>query len=107
MVLLQNNYIDGIEYYQTELDLKGQTKLINFVLKSRLSQSANLKLNTKKKEKKKAMKTNLLPKKSATALQQRLFNLKQNDLSIDDYGKQITDLFVDLTTNTSTGGPEG
>lgn len=52
MVLLQNNYIDGIEYYQTELDLKGQTKLINFVLKSRLSQSANLKLNTKKKEKK-------------------------------------------------------
>ncbi|KAH9640103.1 hypothetical protein HF086_016034 [Spodoptera exigua] len=98
--------IDGIEYYQTELDSEGQTKLVNFVLKSRLLQSAKLKLNTKYdsvNELIKAMKTNLLPKKSATALQQRLFNLKQNDLSIDDYGKQITDLFVDLTISQSEG----
>lgn len=98
--------IDGIEYYQTELDLEGQTKLVNFVLKSRLSQSAKLKLNTKYdsvNELIKAVKTNLLPKKSATALQQTLFNLKQNDLSIDDYGKQITDLFVDLTISQSEG----
>lgn len=38
---------DGIEYYQSELDQKGQTKLINFVLKIRLSHAAILKLNNK------------------------------------------------------------
>lgn len=98
--------IDGIEYYQTELDSDGQLKLINFVLKSRLSQSAKLKLNTKYdsvNELVKAMKTSLLPKKSATALQHKLYNEKQNDLSIDDYGKKITDLFVDLTISQSEG----
>lgn len=98
--------IDGIEYYQTELDSEGQIKLINFVIKSRLSQSAKLKLNTKYdsvNELVKAMKTCLLPKKSATALQHKLYNLKQNDLTIDDYGKKITDLFVDLTISQSEG----
>lgn len=98
--------IDGIEYYQSELDQEGQTKLINFVLKSRLSQAAKLKLNNKYDSVDsliKAIRSQLLPKKSATALQHKLLNLRQNDLSVNEFGKQITDLFVNLTITQSEG----
>lgn len=38
-------FIDSVEYYKSELDEESQAKLLNFVLKSRLSQAAKLKLS--------------------------------------------------------------
>lgn len=98
--------IDGIEYYKSELDETSQAKLLNFVLKTRLTQAAKLKLSptyANINELIAEMKAQLLPKKSATAIQQKLQNFKQNDLTIDDFGRQITELFVDLTISQSDG----
>ncbi|XP_063635214.1 uncharacterized protein LOC134805967 [Cydia splendana] len=94
------NLIDGTEYYQSLLDNDSKTKLVTFVLKSRLSQSAKLKLlpeYTTVDALITDMKNELLPKKSVPWLQKQLLSLKQNEMSIDDYGKQLTEMFVDLT----------
>lgn len=98
--------IDGIEYYMLELDTDSRKKLIHFVLKNRLSQNAKLKLETNYDSIDgliRAMKCNLLPKKSAPAIQTRLNNFKQNNLSVEEYGRQITNMFVDLTISQSEG----
>lgn len=98
--------IDGIEYYTSELDEKSQEKLIKFVLKTRLSQPAKLKLSPSYAnidELITDLKAHLLPKKSASAIQRKLQNYRQNDLSIDEFGKQVTELFVDLTLTQSDG----
>lgn len=98
--------IDGIDYYSSELDEESQKRLVNFVLKNRLSQAAKLKLSSSYvsvNELLTDMKNQLLPRKSASAIQRKLFNSKQNDLSIDEFGKQISELFVDLTISQSEG----
>lgn len=98
--------IDGIDYYRLDLDVESQKKLINFVLKNRISQNAKLKLETNYDSVDdliKAMKFHLLPKKSAPAIQAKLNNFKQNNLSLEDYGKEITNMFVDLTISQSEG----
>ncbi|XP_063635042.1 uncharacterized protein LOC134805740 [Cydia splendana] len=94
------NLIDGIEYYQSLLDNDSKMKLVTFVLKSRLSQSAKLKLlpeYTTVDALITDMKNELLPKKSVPCLQKQLLSIKQNEMSIDDYGKQLAEMFVDLT----------
>lgn len=101
--------IDGIEYYQTELDVDSQKKLVNFVLKSRLSQAAKLKLSKTYDSLDsllRDMKLQLLPKKSVTAIQRKLQNFRQNNLTIDEYGKQLTEMFVELTIFQSDGKDE-
>lgn len=101
-----NQLIDGIEYYQSELNSDGKTKLVNFVLKSRLSQAAKMKLAktySSVDELIMALKTHLLPKKCATSLQKKLLNFRQNELTIDEFGKQITEMFVDLTISQADG----
>lgn len=58
--------IDGVEFYKAELDEPSQKQLMNFILKSRLSQSAKLKLTSKYdsiEELIKDLKLHLLPKK--------------------------------------------
>lgn len=102
--------IDGIEYYSTVLT-KAECKLnlINFVLKSRLSQSAKLRLNSSYDNIEtllQDMRTHLLPKKAATAIQDKLTTLRQNELSINDYGQEIAKLFVDLTISQANGKTE-
>lgn len=101
--------IDGVEYYKSELDEESQEKLLNFVLKSRLSQAAKLKLSSSYDNIDNFiadLKTQLLPKKSASAIQRKLQNFRQNNLSIDDFGKQVTEMFVDLTISQSDGNDE-
>lgn len=76
------------------------------MLKNRLSQAAKLKLSNNYDSVAnllKDMRTILLPKKSASALQKQLMNIKQNDLSIDNYGKKLSEMFVDLTISQSGG----
>lgn len=102
--------IDNIEYYSSILKNDDcQTKLIQFVLKSRLSQVAKLKLNkaySNISDLIKDMRTELLPQKSAPAIQNKLQQIRQNDLSIQEYGKEITELFTELTITQSNGNPD-
>lgn len=98
--------IDGIEYYGSVIEQKDHANLIVFVLKSRLSQSAKLKLNTNYTTIDgliKDMKLHLLTRKSATAIQTKLQNMRQNNLSIGEFGKSISELMVDLTISQAEG----
>lgn len=99
--------IDNIEYYESVLtNDECKKNLINFVIKSRLSQAAKLKLKSKYSSVSELildMRRELLPQKSATAIQCRLQQAKQNDLTISDYGKLITEMFVDLTVSQANG----
>lgn len=83
--------------------------MIKFVLKSRLSQQAKLRLQddyTTVDSLISDMNKELLPKKGATAIQNKLQKIRQNEMSISDYGKQITELFVDLTISQANGNSE-
>jgi hypothetical protein len=98
--------IDSIEYYDSTLTSDAKPQLINFVLKNRLSQVGKLKLSqsyTSVDDMVKDMKKQLLPKKSATAIQNKMQTLKQGDFSIDDFGQQLSNMFVDLTIAQSDG----
>lgn len=98
--------ISAIEYYSSTLDKDSEVQLITFVLKTRLSQSARLRLSSAYQsvdELLSDMKRQLLPQKSATALQTKLQQARQHEKSIVDFGKEITELFVDLTISQSEG----
>lgn len=98
--------IDGIEYYGSVLDTESIPKLISFVLKNRLSQSAKLLLSTSYSDIDsliKDIKCQLLPKKSASSIQNSLQRARQNDMSINDFGKQLSEMFVDLTIAQADG----
>lgn len=102
--------IDNIQYYDSLLKkVECKQSLINFVLKSRLSQVAKLKLKTEYaniRELVADMNSELLPKKNASAIQNKLNRVKQNELTISDYGKEVTKLFVDLTISQANGNSD-
>lgn len=102
--------IDNIEYYDSILTQAGcKQNLINFVLKSRLSQAAKLKLSTQYTSVTELitdMRSELLPQKAAPAIQSKLQNLRQNELSVSDFGKELTELFVDLTISQANGNKD-
>lgn len=92
--------IDAVELYSSMLDEVSQGFLINYILKTRLSPSAKLRLNltyTTVDNLIADMKLHLLTKKSAASLSIQLHKTKQNDKSIEAYGKQIEELMVNLT----------
>uniref|UniRef100_A0A2H1V7R6 SFRICE_020682 n=1 Tax=Spodoptera frugiperda TaxID=7108 RepID=A0A2H1V7R6_SPOFR len=104
-------FIDNIQYYNYSLLIKPECKknLIKFILKSRLSQSAKLRLEddyTSVEALIRDMQIELLPKKGAAAIQNKLQKTRQNDMPIVDYGKLITELFVDLTISQADGNTE-
>lgn len=102
--------IDNIEYYSSTLSTPDCKKeLVNFVLKSRLSQAAKLRLCPKYSSVDDLvidMKKVLLPQRSATALQTKLTSMRQNELSLQDYAKEISELFVQLTVSQANGQSE-
>ncbi|KAI5634681.1 hypothetical protein NE865_12589 [Phthorimaea operculella] len=98
--------IDAIEYYSSTLDDATQPNLISFVLKTRLSQSAKLKLENTYgtvKDLTKDMRKHLLPQKSATAIQAKMHSLRQNEKSVEEFGKELSEIFVDLTISQADG----
>lgn len=108
-VHITRQLIDSIEYYESTLKDTSKPLLIIFVLKSRLSQSAKLRLSPSYNtvtELVDDMKKMLLPQKSATALQNQLLNAKQNDMSLNDYGNKIAELFTELTISQSGGNSD-
>lgn len=102
--------IDNIQCYNSLLTKPECKKnLIKFILKSRLSQSAKLRLKddyTSVEALIRDMQIELLPKKGAAAIQNKLQKTRQNDMPIVDYGKLITELFVDLTISQADGNTE-
>lgn len=102
--------IDSIQYYDSLLkDNDSKTKLLQFVLKCRLSQSAKLKLNknySNINDLVKDMRVQLLPQKAASAIQNKLHQFRQNDLTIDEYGKNVCEMFVDLTISQANGNTD-
>lgn len=101
--------IDGIELYDALLDEAGKKSLTNYVLKARLSGNAKIRLQS-------AYATNealitdikalFLTKKSAGALSARLNGAKQGGKSIEEFGRTIEDLLLDLTIAQSDGNDE-
>lgn len=99
--------IDNIEYYSSLLvSDECKKNLIQFVLKSRLSQHAKLQLKSDYATVADLitdMRTVLLPQKSPIAIQNKIQQLKQNELSIEDYGNRLSELFMDLTVSQAKG----
>lgn len=99
--------IDNIIYYDSILSSTDcKNSLIQFVLKSRLSQVAKLRLQENYASISALvtdMRIQLLPTKGATAIQKRLHQSRQNNMSVSDFGKEITELFVDLTIAQAEG----
>lgn len=52
------------------------------------------------------MRKELLPKKSAIAIQYQMQSIRQGDDSIDEYGKKLAEMFVNLTVSQSEGNPD-
>lgn len=102
--------IDGIEYYDSVLTkTECKKNLIQFVLKSRLSPYAKLKLSQSYDTVSKLvtdMRVELLPKQAATAIQSRLQTIRQNDMSIKAFGDELSSLFVNLTISQANGKTE-
>jgi len=101
--------IESAQFYSSMLDDGGKASLINFILKTRLSTNAKLRLETSYSSLDGLiadLKKYFLPVKSHTALQSKLMNAKQGHKSISDFGKELEDLFVNLTISQSKGNSD-
>lgn len=101
-----NRLIEGISLYSSTLQSTLHKDLINFVLKTRLSSSAKLRLKSTYATVEsliKDMKTHLLQKKSAVALQTQLLNTRQGNKSIESFGNELEEVFVNLTIAQACG----
>lgn len=92
--------VDGILLYSSLISEETQCQLIEFVLKTRLSSSAKLRLKgtySNVTDLVQDIRRFLLPKKSTEALQSQLFRTKQGRRSIEAFGNELEELFVNLT----------
>lgn len=98
--------IDSTEMYANMIDDKGKDLLITFVLKSRLSENAKLRISGSYEtveELIKDLRCHLLPKKSFVAIQSKLQSIQQGSNSIDTYGTEVEKLFTELTISQAEG----
>ena len=98
--------IDAIQLYDELLDVDGKKMLTKYVLKTRLSQSAKLRLEESYNSNNdliSAIKSNLLTKKSAATVSIELHSIRQNGKTIDEFGRKIEELYIDLTISQANG----
>lgn len=98
--------INCIEMYQSMIDSTTEPQLIKFVLTSRLSESAKMRLSQNYStcnDLISDMKAHLLTKRSSNAIHLELMKMRQNDDTVEDYGKKIEDLFINLTISQADG----
>lgn len=103
---ITNQLIDGILLYNSLITENTKSQLIDFVLKTRLSPSAKLRLKGSYANAEtlvQDIRENLLPKKSPVALQTQLFKTNQGRRTIEKYGTELEELFVNLTIAQSEG----
>lgn len=101
-----NKLVDAIELYESLLKVEDKPTLIKFVLKTRLTNSAKLRLNNSYDTIADLLvdiKRHLLTRQSDTALQSKLFRAKQGQKSIESFGKELESLFVNLTISQANG----
>ncbi|KAG7296210.1 hypothetical protein JYU34_021316 [Plutella xylostella] len=101
-----NQLIDGILLYSSLINDSSKNTLIDFVLKTRLSASAKLRLKSTYSNVQSLVddiRKYLLPKKSTVALQTQLFSTTQGRRSIENFGTEIEELFVNLTIAQADG----
>ncbi|KAJ3666617.1 hypothetical protein Zmor_002052 [Zophobas morio] len=80
--------IDGIEMYDSMLDDNGKKLLTTYILKTRLSEN---------------IRNYLLTKKSPASLSVQLSRAKQYSKSVEEFGRSIEELLVDLTITQADG----
>lgn len=101
--------IDAIELYDSMLDNEGKKALTNYVLKIKLSQSAKIRLsktyvsNTALVS---ALKEHLIQKKSISSLSIEFHQCRQENNSIDAFGKKLENLMTNLTLEQANGSDE-
>ncbi|XP_041981033.1 uncharacterized protein LOC121734486 [Aricia agestis] len=101
--------IDAIELYSSMISNDGKQLLINFILKTRISDSAKMRLRTEYADINsllKDMRSSLLTIKSDTSLQAQLQSARQGNKSIKEFGNEIERLFVDLTISQANNDPD-
>ncbi|KAG7297797.1 hypothetical protein JYU34_018539 [Plutella xylostella] len=103
---ITSQLIDSIQLYSSMIDENAHKQLIEFVLKTRLSASAKLRLKSKYATVESLindMRTHLIQKKSAVAIQSQLHEIKQGRRSIEKFGADLEQLFVNLTIAQADG----
>ncbi len=98
--------VDAIELYDSLLDNDGEKLLTLYVLKTRLTQSAKIRLKDEYDNNQLLIadiKTHFLTKRSATTLSSKLSNARQGSKSLDEFGKNVEELLVDLTITQADG----
>ncbi|KAL3281661.1 hypothetical protein HHI36_004867 [Cryptolaemus montrouzieri] len=97
--------INAIELCDECLNADGKKFLTTYVLKTRSSQNATLRLDSyaSNADLVKDMRSKLLTKHSATAFSVEFHNAKQNSKSVNEIGRMIEALMVDLTISQSEG----
>lgn len=93
--------IDAIELYSELIDENGKSLLIKYVLKTKLTQNAKLRLDSAYNSVDnllRDMKKCLLSQKSPAILSNQLHCVKQDGKTIDEYAKKVETLLFDLTT---------
>lgn len=98
--------VDAIELYDSLLDENGKKLLTTFVLKTRLSQSAKIRLKSSYTTNDALvldMKNHLVTKHSAAVLSVQLNTAKQGNKSVEAFGKSIEELMVNLTISQASG----
>ncbi|KAI4470028.1 hypothetical protein MML48_1g03798 [Holotrichia oblita] len=92
--------VDSVNLYETFLKPEDKKHLINYVLKTRLSENAKIRLNKTYDTVDSLVsdiQKNFITKKSATTISNQLHNAKQFSKSIGEFGSEIEQLFSDLT----------
>lgn len=107
--IITKQLIDAIEFYNSILDNDSKKLLISYVLKTRLSPSAKIRLNQTYQTTDDLvadLKKLFITKKSASALSVQLHNAKQNTQSVEQFGKSIEELLVNLTLSQAEGADD-
>lgn len=101
--------IDAIELYDSLLDDNGKRLLTKFVLKTKLDESAKIRLNQDYATNQlliNDLRKHFLTVKSAAALSVKLNNARQGSKPIEEFGKSIEELLVDLTITQAEGNQD-
>lgn len=101
--------IDAIGLYDSLLDNDGKKLLTNYILKLKLSESAKIRLKQTYASNQLLiadLRSHFIATKSISALSVQLNNAKQHSLSIDQFGRSLEEMLVDLTL-TQADGNEG
>lgn len=92
--------IDAVKLYCDLLDDNGKKSLITYVLKTRISQNAKIRLKssyTTCDALISDLKAHFITKQSASALSFQMNNSRQGSRSIEEFGKNIEELLMNLT----------